>query len=32
VCGGSRARAYSVTGDHLAADPSCPYLPADTRS
>jgi radical SAM protein len=27
VCGGSRARAYGVTGDHLAADPSCPYQP-----
>lgn len=28
VCGGSRARAYAVTGDYLAADPSCPYRPA----
>lgn len=28
VCGGSRARAYAVTGDHLAPDPSCPYVPA----
>ncbi|MGB7587545.1 MAG: TIGR04053 family radical SAM/SPASM domain-containing protein [Solirubrobacterales bacterium] len=28
VCGGSRARAYAVTGNHLAADPSCPYEPA----
>ena len=28
LCGGSRARAYAVTGDHLAADPSCPYRPA----
>lgn len=28
ICGGSRARAYAVTGDHLAADPSCPYRPA----
>jgi radical SAM protein len=27
VCGGSRARAFAVTGDHLASDPSCPYLP-----
>jgi len=27
VCGGSRARAYGVTGDYLAADPSCPYQP-----
>lgn len=28
VCGGSRARAYAVSGDHLAEDPSCPYQPA----
>jgi AdoMet-dependent heme synthase len=28
VCGGSRARAFALTGDHLAADPSCPYQPA----
>ncbi len=28
VCGGSRARAYGVTGDYLAADPSCVYVPA----
>ena len=27
VCGGSRARAFAVTGDYLASDPSCPYLP-----
>ena len=27
VCGGSRARAYAVTGDVLASDPSCPYDP-----
>ncbi|HEY5626153.1 MAG TPA: SPASM domain-containing protein, partial [Dehalococcoidia bacterium] len=27
VCGGSRARAYGVTGDYLAADPSCVYEP-----
>lgn len=32
VCGGSRARAYAVTGDYLAADPSCPYVPAAWRS
>jgi AdoMet-dependent heme synthase len=31
VCGGSRARAYAVTGDHLAADPSCPFRPASSR-
>jgi AdoMet-dependent heme synthase len=28
VCGGSRARAYALTGDHLAPDPSCVYVPA----
>lgn len=28
VCGGSRARAYAVSNDHLAADPSCPYQPS----
>jgi AdoMet-dependent heme synthase len=28
VCGGSRARAYAVTGDPLAEDPSCPYEPS----
>lgn len=31
VCGGSRARAYAVTGDTLAPDPSCPYVPAALR-
>jgi radical SAM protein len=28
VCGGSRSHAYAVTGDPLAADPSCRYSPA----
>lgn len=28
LCGGSRARAYAITGDHLAEDPSCVYEPA----
>ncbi len=28
VCGGSRARAYAVTGDYLASDPSCVHDPA----
>jgi radical SAM protein len=28
VCGGSRARAYAISGDPLAEDPSCPYQPA----
>lgn len=27
VCGGSRARAYAVTGDFLAQEPDCAYLP-----
>lgn len=27
VCGGSRARAYAMTGDYLAPDPSCIYEP-----
>ncbi|MFB3777548.1 MAG: TIGR04053 family radical SAM/SPASM domain-containing protein [Bryobacteraceae bacterium] len=28
ICGGSRARAYAVTGNHLAEDPCCAYQPA----
>ena len=32
LCGGSRARAYALTGDHLAADPSCVYQPPARRS
>ncbi len=27
VCGGSRARAYAITGDPLEADPLCGYVP-----
>lgn len=27
LCGGSRARAYALTGDWLAADPACAYRP-----
>ncbi|MBX5476973.1 MAG: radical SAM protein [Clostridia bacterium] len=27
VCGGSRARAYAMTGDYLAAEPTCAYEP-----
>jgi len=30
VCGGSRARAYAVTGDPLESDPSCVYVPKAT--
>jgi radical SAM protein with 4Fe4S-binding SPASM domain len=28
LCGGSRARAWAMTGDPLAADPTCAYIPA----
>jgi radical SAM protein len=28
LCGGSRARAYAVTGDYLESDPYCAYVPA----
>jgi AdoMet-dependent heme synthase len=27
ICGGSRARAYAVSGDYLAEDPACAYEP-----
>lgn len=27
VCGGSRARAYAMTGNYMAEDPSCAYVP-----
>jgi len=27
VCGGSRARAYAVTGDYLETEPDCTYVP-----
>jgi radical SAM protein with 4Fe4S-binding SPASM domain len=27
VCGGQRGRAYAITGDPLAADPACAYVP-----
>jgi radical SAM protein len=27
ICGGSRARAFAATGDHLASDPLCTYEP-----
>jgi len=27
ICGGSRARAYAVSGDYLAEDPACAYQP-----
>lgn len=28
ICGGSRARAYALTGNHLEADPRCCYQPS----
>ncbi len=31
VCGGSRARAYAVTGDYLASNPSCVHEPGEGR-
>ncbi len=30
VCGGSRSRAYAVTGDPLESEPDCVYLPTHT--
>jgi AdoMet-dependent heme synthase len=27
VCGGSRARAFAMTGDYLESDPTCAYIP-----
>lgn len=31
-CGGSRSRAYAVTGDYLAEEPCCSYQPVSTLS
>ena len=31
-CGGSRARAYAVTGDPLESDPDCNYVPIAMRT
>jgi radical SAM protein len=31
VCGGSRARAYGMTGDYLASEPFCVHVPARAR-
>ncbi|WP_096198992.1 TIGR04053 family radical SAM/SPASM domain-containing protein [Bacillus sp. FJAT-45350] len=31
LCGGSRARAYAVTGDYLESDPTCAYIPMKLR-
>ncbi|MFQ5912929.1 MAG: TIGR04053 family radical SAM/SPASM domain-containing protein [Nitrospinota bacterium] len=32
VCGGSRARAYALTGDYLASEPYCTYHPPKPKS
>lgn len=32
VCGGSRARAFNLTGDYMASDPTCVYEPKFVRS
>lgn len=32
LCGGSRARAYGLTGDPFAADPACAYQPRESQS
>ncbi|WP_290899918.1 TIGR04053 family radical SAM/SPASM domain-containing protein [Ferroglobus sp.] len=31
ICGGSRARAYAMTGDYLAEEPRCIYIPKKSR-
>lgn len=31
VCGGCRARAYAITGDYLAQEPYCSYVPVKLR-
>ncbi|MFA7000614.1 MAG: SPASM domain-containing protein, partial [Candidatus Omnitrophota bacterium] len=31
ICGGSRSRAYAMTGDFLAEDPCCAYVPCKTH-
>lgn len=31
ICGGSRARAYAVTGDYMESEPYCAYIPESYR-
>ena len=31
ICGGSRSRAYALTGDYLASDPWCSYQPGSMQ-
>ncbi|MFQ5934150.1 MAG: SPASM domain-containing protein, partial [Dehalococcoidia bacterium] len=32
LCGGCRARAYALTGDIMAADPTCTFVPSGINS
>src|SRR4029077_3761562 len=32
ICGGSRARAYALSGDAFGPDPSCAYVPRTTKA
>ncbi|WLR42366.1 TIGR04053 family radical SAM/SPASM domain-containing protein [Bacillus carboniphilus] len=32
VCGGSRSRAYALTGDYLESEPACVYIPKSLRN
>lgn len=32
ICGGSRARAYAMSGDHLAEEPFCVYQPSEGKT
>jgi radical SAM protein with 4Fe4S-binding SPASM domain len=32
ICGGSRSRAFALTGDHLETDPWCGYVPKAMRT
>ncbi|MGA8944004.1 MAG: TIGR04053 family radical SAM/SPASM domain-containing protein [Thermoactinomyces sp.] len=32
ICGGSRSRAYAITGDYLESDPYCAYIPVKMRN
>ncbi|WP_113927063.1 TIGR04053 family radical SAM/SPASM domain-containing protein [Bacillus sp. P14.5] len=32
VCGGSRSRAYALTGDYLESEPACVYIPKSMRA
>jgi radical SAM protein with 4Fe4S-binding SPASM domain len=32
ICSGSRARAYAMTGDYLAEEPFCSYVPRKVRA